>query len=244
MSNILLVAENKNSIQLLEYITELIDSGNRQLRHKISQVKRIKKDIDRYPQLKLGNGEVITDINMIYFFLAKDNIRPQRQHDYGDVEDPYRNMSFEDRIIDEEIGYGDDGRPITNQDYEDERAYVKHKNGDDSEDYEVRPDMKEVTQRFNEKRGNIQIPQIRRNPVNDRLRGAPPKQQKRQRFDDEDEDDRYGRQPRHSKNIKSRKSEFGDESSFTDDDENIFDGKGAIEKFYMDEAKNKNRDYD
>lgn len=229
MKNILLVAENKPSMELLEYIDGMVESNNQTIRYKINQVKRVNKDKDKYPQLLIGN-KVIADINMIYIYLTKDGApQPRRRRDMGD---PYQGLNFED-MLDAEIDFDDEGKPVRGQDHDDEQAYYKRRGGDDSEE-EPHFDLNAVTQKFNEKRGRIERPTIRKPK---RFDDDEPRPKRRDTRRDEDDDRGY------RSKIKSRKSKYADESSYTEDDSEIMhNGKEQLEDFYMKEAKSRGQD--
>lgn len=220
MKNILLVAENKSSIELVEHIDSLIQKGDESIKYKIGSIKKVNKDKNRYPQLKLHNGNVIEDINQIYFYLLSDNRGPSRPRRQARNEyDQYEGLDFSD-IIEQEMGYDDEGRAARGEDYDDEPMQRRTKKGYDSDD-DIPIDSNAITQRFNEHRSNIKVPQIRNKP----------KQQ-----NDYDEGPRKGKSKQQSKKSK-RRDEYSDESSDAPDD-----GKRALEDFYYQEAKSRSRE--
>lgn len=253
MKNILLVAENKPSIELLEYINGMVESNNQNIRYKINQIKKVNKDKDAYPRLLIGNRE-INDINMIYIYLTKeDGMMPRmngrRSHNH---EDPYRELNFED-MLDAEIDYDDEGRPIMGQDHDDEQEYFRRKGGDESED-EPRIDINAATQRFNERRGNIKVPSLRKRRGENGASGARQQEdvddgrvrgRQSRRPDDGPRRDsnQYSKSGGYKTKIKSRKSKYADESSYMDDSSDIIpNGEEELENFYMQEAKSRGQD--
>lgn len=228
MKNTLLVAENKSSIELIEQIANLIEKGDPTIKYKISNVKKVKNNKDKYPQIKLGNGAIIDDINQIYFYLLTDNNREQHQGraghrnigmSGGKNRDYYDDYNFDD-ILESEMGYDNEGRAARREDYDEEPVTRKRRGDEESDDEEYqRIDSNAAMQEINERRGRIKVPEIRKKP----------KQQ-------EDYEDRRSRPPR-SKGKSKKRDDYSDESSDAPDD-----GKQALEDFYYNEAKSRNRD--
>lgn len=252
MKSILLVAENKASVELLESINKMIEANNDQIRYKIGQIKKVSKDKSKYPQLKLNGGKILTNINDIYLYFMSD-MRQQRQRQlpprgYEDDLNPYRNsgMDYSDMILNEGMDYDESGKPMAGREYDDEPvSYRKRKSSDsryteEESDDERAIDVKSVYQSFNEKRGSIQVPQVRKNPTEQRISGM--REKRKRRYDSEDEPPRERERVRGKSSIKARKSEFSEEYSLTDGDDDLLDGKRELENFYMNEAKSRGQD--
>jgi len=198
MKNILLVAENKASEELLRELEQFVDRDTVTLRGKISEIRKKTKDKDKYPILKLHNGRMIDDINDIYFYILNNGTSSRRQpqsdypsENFGD----YRNY---DSYLENEIGADGDGKPIRSIDLDEEPAVRTNRyNDEDDSEEDTRVDMKDITRRFEEKRGNIRVPKIKNGrPVEydtepPRRKKKVKKARKQESSDDDISEDRY-----------------------------------------------------
>lgn len=199
----LLVAKNKESLELLRHIDNLIAEGGYAIENKISQVKKSDGKMP-VPALILSGRKVINDINEIYIYLTKrDNGNPysRKMSEYDD--NPYRELEYSnyDDYLDREIEYDDEGRVVKSRDDSEPRR--RSREGDDEDDEPIDPaNISKMAERFEERRGKKKVPQFRR--------GKP--------REDSDDERPYRPTKPPSKSRKSKKYEESSDDSFDSDD--------------------------
>lgn len=162
MTTLLVAKNDKTSLELLRFVARLIQDGDSAIEHKISQVVK-GKDKTKMPAIIKPNGDVLTDINQIYLFLAQKpsemrDVRSSRgNRDPSDFSDYNPYMFNYDDMIDREIDVDEDGRPVRDEKYEDQKVSRRRRDrGDDEseEDEEMPKNVSELSERFFQKRAN------------------------------------------------------------------------------------------
>lgn len=226
MKNILLVAENNASNELLMEINRLIND-NALMKNKIHEVVKKTKNKKQYPQLQLANNAIISDINQIYFYITSNPQQRQSGHnnydgrrgEYGDYD-----MNYDD-YIDKMLDYENE-KPTVRSDFDNEketrRRRIRDNDNGDDESIEERIDIKNVANKFYSKRENIRPPMMKN--------GRPVKQQM----------SKSKSKPKPKPKRKQESSEeYSDDDDSNDYNERYPDGKSELNDYYTSEIRNK-----
>lgn len=181
----LLVAKNKESVELLKFISGLIDDGSDIYR----KLRAVVKEKTEHPVLRLPDGRVITDINQIYFYfgqaIQKPVRRQQESEDYGNFDD----------YLDSEMDYDSDGKVRTRDDYDSEPQVRKRRGDEESSEEEREINKDEIAERFMARRGNPP-PKMNRGrviePTSDVRKGSKQKQKRKQKKYESSEESESG----------------------------------------------------
>ena len=243
----LLVAKNKESLELLRYLDQLITEGGHGISEKIAQVKKSNGKVP-VPALVLPSSEwkngsssnkVINDINQIYIYLTKPGNEHSSSSRMGSSsmsrwdDNPYMGQELEyanyDDYLDRQIEYDEEGRAIRSRD--DSEPSRQRNGGDDDDDEPIDPsNIGKITERFAEKRGNIKVPSIRRGRPQ-----APERGQRRSKQEDSEEefDRRRPAKPTNKGSSKRNKKKYDD--SYSEGDESFSDSdETQMENYMMD----------